>query len=82
MAITERYKDKDGQQQEQTVFVDVTAWARQAETAAEYLQKGSSALVEGRLQFDQWETQQGEKRSKLRVRADRVHFGDKPQRDG
>ena len=52
----------------------MSVWGRQAETSAEYLHKGSPVFVEGRLQLDQWETQQGEKRSKLRVRADRVQF--------
>jgi single-strand DNA-binding protein len=54
--------------------VDVVVWGRQAETSAEFLQKGSPVFVEGRLQLDQWENQQGEKRSKLRVRADRIQF--------
>jgi single-strand DNA-binding protein len=54
--------------------VDVVVWGRQAETCGEYLSKGSPALVEGRLQLDQWQTEAGEKRSRLRVRADRVQF--------
>ena len=63
-----------------TVFVDIEVWARQAETCAEYLCKGSPIFVEGRLKLDQWENQQGEKRSKLRVRADRVQFLGSPKR--
>ena len=59
---------------EAVCFVDVVVWGRQAETASEYLTKGSPAFIEGRLQFDQWENQEGEKRSKLRVRAERVQF--------
>ena len=47
---------------------------RQAETTNEFLKKGSQAYLEGRLQFEQWETQQREKRNKLKVRADRVQF--------
>ena len=74
LAVNESFKNKAGETVEQTCFVDVVVWGRQAETAAEYLQKGSSVFVEGRLQLDQWENQQGEKRSKLRVRADRVQF--------
>jgi single-strand DNA-binding protein len=74
LAINENFKNKAGETVEQTCFVDVVVWGRQAETSAEYLQKGSSVFVEGRLQLDQWENQQGEKRSKLRVRADRVQF--------
>jgi single-strand DNA-binding protein len=74
LAINENFKNQAGETVEQTCFVDVVVWGRQAETSAEYLQKGSSVFVEGRLQLDQWENQQGEKRSKLRVRADRVQF--------
>jgi single-strand DNA-binding protein len=74
LAVNENFKNKAGETVEQTCFVDVVVWGRQAETAAEYLQKGSPVFVEGRLQLDQWENQQGEKRSKLRVRADRVQF--------
>ena len=73
VAVNEVWKDKDGNQREQTTFVDVVAWARQAETCAEYLRKGSPVLIDGRLQLDEWE-KDGEKRSKLRVRADRVQF--------
>ena len=74
LAVNESFKNKAGETIEQTCFVDVVVWGRQAETATEYLQKGSPVFVEGRLQFDQWESQQGEKRSKLRVRAERVQF--------
>ncbi len=74
LAVNENFKNKAGETVEQTCFVDVVVWGRQAETSAEYLHKGSPVFVEGRLQLDQWESQQGEKRSKLRVRADRVQF--------
>jgi len=81
LAINEYYKSKTGETVEKTCFVDVVAWDRQAETASNYLRKGSPVLVEGRLQMDQWETQQGEKRSKLRVRADRIVFLGSPGQD-
>ena len=74
LAVNETFKNKAGETVEQVCFVDVVVWGRQAETASEYLHKGSPVFVEGRLQLDQWENQQGEKRSKLRVRADRVQF--------
>jgi len=80
LAVNESFKNKAGELIEQTCFVDVVVWGRQAETASEYLHKGSPVFVEGRLQFDQWENKEGEKRSKLRVRADRVQFlGSAPQ---
>jgi len=74
LAVNESFKNKAGETVEQTCFVDVVVWGRQAETASEYLHKGSPVFVEGRLQLDQWEGKEGEKRSKLRVRADRVQF--------
>ena len=80
LAINENFKNKAGETIESTVFVDVEVWARQAETCAEYLYKGSPVFVEGRLKLDQWTNQQGEKRSKLRVRADRVQFLGAPKR--
>ncbi len=80
LAVNETYKNKAGETVESTVFVDVEVWARQAETCVEYLYKGSPVFVEGRLKLDQWTNQQGEKRSKLRVRADRVQFLGAPRR--
>jgi single-strand DNA-binding protein len=74
LAINEKYKDGDGNSVEETVFVDVTLWGRQAEVAAEYLGKGSPVLIEGRLKLDQWETDDGQKRQKLKVTADRMQM--------
>jgi len=74
LAVNESFKNKAGEIVEQTCFVDVVVWGRQAETTSEYLHKGSPVFIEGRLQLDQWENKDGEKRSKLRVRADRVQF--------
>ncbi len=80
LAIDDSYKNKDGQLVERTCFVDVVVWGKQGELCREYLSKGSPALIEGRLQYDQWENQQGEKRSKLKVRAERVQFLGSPRR--
>lgn len=74
MAINEEWKSRDGEKKESTVFVQVVAWGRQAETCGEYLKKGSCVLVEGKLQYDEWEDKEGNKRNKVRVRADRVSF--------
>lgn len=74
MAINRVYTSGSGEQKEETCFVSVVAWGRQAETCGEYLTKGSPIMVEGSLQFDQWQTESGEKRSRLRVKADRVQF--------
>ena len=64
----------EGQKKEETCFIDVVVWEKQAEVCREYLSKGSPVLVEGRLQFEQWKTESGENRSRHRIRADRVHF--------
>jgi single-strand DNA-binding protein len=69
LAVNRQWFDqKANERKEETTFVDVTLWGRQAEVAGEYLSKGRSVLIEGRLQLDQWEDKQsGQKRSKLRV---------------
>jgi single-strand DNA-binding protein len=73
IAINRTYKTQDGSTKEETCYVDIEVWGRQAETCKEYLAKGREIFVEGSLKFDQWE-QDGQKKSKLRVRADRVQF--------
>ena len=68
LAVNRRYKDANGQQKDETTFVDVQLWGRTAEIAGEFLRKGSSVLIEGRLQLDTWDDREsGAKRSKLRV---------------
>lgn len=66
LAVNDRRKGPNGDWIEETTFVDVTLWARTAEVASEYLSKGSSVLIEGRLKLDTWE-KDGKKNSKLRV---------------
>ncbi|MEO0532145.1 MAG: single-stranded DNA-binding protein [Planctomycetota bacterium] len=72
LAVNDRVKKGD-QWVDETTFVDVTLWARTAEVANQYLNKGSSVLIEGRLKLDQWE-KDGQKRSKLRVVADKMQM--------
>jgi single-strand DNA-binding protein len=55
MALNRRWKDQAGEIQQETTFVDVTVWARQAETVSAYLAKGRAVAVEGRLQLDTWD---------------------------
>lgn len=74
LAVNEKRKGSDGQMIEETVFVDVTLWGRNAEVAGEYLQKGSPILIEGRLKLDQWEAEDGGKRQKLKVVCDRMQM--------
>ncbi|GIX01990.1 MAG: hypothetical protein KatS3mg112_0927 [Thermogutta sp.] len=73
IAVNERRKSSTGEWIEEVVYVDVTLWGRTAEVAGEYLTKGSPVLIEGRLRLDTWE-KEGEKRSKLRVVADRMQM--------
>ena len=80
MAVSEKYKTKDGEEAQSTCFVDIVAWGKQAEACSQYLAKGSAVVVEGKLQLDQWQTAAGEKRYKLRVRATRVQFVGAPRR--
>ena len=74
LAVSRRYRDRDGNQKEDVCFVDITAWGRQAETINQYMSKGKPILVEGRLKLDQWTNQEGQKRSKLTVVAENFQF--------
>jgi single-strand DNA-binding protein len=77
IAINRRFKDASGALKEECTFVDVEAWGRTAELCGQYLKKGSSCFLEGRLKLDLWEDKKdGSKRSKLRVVADSVQFLD------
>ena len=83
IAINDSYKAQDGTIKETVTYVDIEVWGRQAETCKQYLTKGRPIFVEGQLRLDQWETPQGEKKSRLKVRADRVQFlGGGPGRSG
>lgn len=73
LAINRKYV-VNGNEKEEVCFVDIVVWAKQAESCGKYLTKGSAAMVEGRLRNDNWEDKEGNKRSKLRVNADRVQF--------
>jgi single-strand DNA-binding protein len=74
LAVNDRRKNSNGEWVDETTFVDVTLWGRTAEVCSEYLTKGSPLLVEGRLKLDTWETQDGQKRSKLKVIGERMQM--------
>jgi single-strand DNA-binding protein len=76
LAVNRRYKTKDGEDREETTFVDCDAWGRQAEVMSQYLAKGRPVLIEGRLKLDQWQDQDGNNRSKLGVVIDNFQFVD------
>ena len=70
IAVTERFKSKDGNQQEKTEWVNIILWGRQAEIAEQYLRKGSSIYIEGKLETRSWDDKStGEKRYKTEVRG-------------
>ena len=75
LAINRTWKNESGEKQEETTFVDVTLWGRQAEIAKEYLTKGRPVYIEGRLQLDSWDDKQtGQKRSKLKVTGEQMQL--------
>ena len=81
LAVNRRFRQGE-EKREETCFVDVVAFGRQAELVGEYLAKGRLTLVEGRLQYRTWEGEDGVKRSKHEVVAQFVQFmprsGDRP----
>ena len=82
LAFHRRYRTRDGKPAEQTGFVTVMTYLRLAEVCGEYLKSGSPVLVEGRLQSREWTAERGEKRQRLEVRADAVHFLEKARAPG
>ena len=74
LAVNRRFRRNDGEMSEETCFIDVVVWGKQAENCSQYLKKGRAVLVEGRLKFDSWQTQDGQKRSKHSVVGERVQF--------
>lgn len=78
LAVNRSFKGTDGQLKDETCFVRVTVWSRQAENCAQYLKKGSPVFVEGRLKFDEWE-KDGQKQSRLSVVGERVQFLSAPR---
>jgi single-strand DNA-binding protein len=74
LAVNRRYTDSGGSDHEETLFIDVVVWNKQAESCGQYLKKGRLALVAGRLQQRTWESPEGQKRSKHEVVAERVQF--------
>lgn len=75
LAINRTWSNEQGQKQEETTFVEVTLWGRQAELAQQYLTKGRPVYIEGRLNLDTWDDKEtGKKRSKLRVIGENMQF--------
>src|SRR6516165_2497420 len=78
LAVNRAWTGRDGDRKEESLFIDVTVWERQAENCCQYLKKGSTVHVEGALKMDTWDDKAtGEKRSKIKVQAERVQFLDR-----
>ena len=75
VATNRVFRDRDGKKQEQTDFHNIVVFGRQADVVNQYLKKGSSAFIEGRIQTRSWEGKDGEKKYRTEIVADRVQFG-------
>ncbi len=75
IAVNRYHTDDNGNRQEETTYIDVTLWKRNAELAGQYLAKGRSVFIEGRMQMDSWDDKAtGQKRTKLKVVAETMQF--------
>lgn len=84
LAVNRRYRTAAGEDRDEPCFVDIDVFSRQAEQCSRYLRKGALVFVEGRLKYDQWEDRAtNQKRSRLKVTAERVQFMDsRPREEG
>lgn len=74
LASSRKFRDREGNIKEDTVFVDVDAFGKQAEAISKYKKKGDPLMIEGRLKLDTWEAADGTKRSKLTVACEHFQF--------
>ena len=74
LAVNRNYTTKEGDSKDETTYVDIDAFGKQAEILSKYMQKGKPLMIEGRLKLDQWESSDGQKRSKLGVVLENFQF--------
>ncbi len=74
LAVNTFFKDKSGEKRSDTCYINVVTWNKQAELCTQYLSKGRRIFVEGKLQSRSWERDNGERRSIIEIRADRIQF--------
>ena len=74
LAVNRKFTTRQGENRDETLFIDVTVWGKQAEVCSQYLSKGRPIFIEGRLRQDTWTTNDGQKRSKINVVADNFQF--------
>ena len=79
LAVNRAYTTQGGDKREETYFLTVVVWGKQAEASAQYLDKGSPVMVEGRLQTREWEGKDGQRRNVVEVVAERVQFLGRPK---
>ncbi len=82
LATTEKYKDKSGQLQESTEWHRIVAWGKTGELCSQYLAKGRSVYIEGRLQTREWENKEGQKQRTTEINANTVQFLGGPRSEG
>lgn len=82
LAVNRSYRKADGEEVEETTFVDIDAFGRSAENILKYCSKGDPLMVEGRLRYQNWETENGDKRSKLTVMLETFQFLPRGERKG
>jgi single-strand DNA-binding protein len=82
VATNRAWTDKNNQKQEETEFHSVVLWGRQAEVAAQYLTKGATVLVEGRLRTRSWTDKQGAQRKTTEIMSERMQLGPRPYGSG
>ena len=82
LAVSDSYKNKAGEEVDDTLFIDIVVWSKLAELCSQYLKKGSLAYLEGRLKLDTWKNKEGQNVSKHRIVANRVQFLNKPASNG
>jgi single-strand DNA-binding protein len=77
LAVNRRWKDTDGAEREEVLFIDCVAFGKTGQTIGESLTKGRPIHIEGRLKFEQWEQDDGQRRSKIRVVVEQFRFVDR-----
>ncbi len=82
IACTDSFKDKSGAKQERTEWVRIVMFGKQAEIAGEYLKKGSSVYIEGRIQTREWDGQDGVKRNRTEIVTENMILLDRPPAGG
>lgn len=74
LATTERFQDRNGQRQERTEWHNIVAWTKLGELANQYLKKGSSAYIEGKISTRSWDDRDGNKKYKTEIIASQIQF--------